>query len=240
MNKFSFYHASTLEEALEKVNTTVSSTIQPDAPDQAAVIKAGGIDFLDLMKEGLSKPEKIVSILDIPDLDKITWDDKDGLKMGANATLAEITTHEKIKSDFYALHQAASKAATPQIRNMTTLGGNLAQRTRCWYFRSKQHECFRKGSGTCFARYGENIYHAIMLNEDCASVHSSSLSTALMAFDAAVEIMGKDNKYKIIPIKDFFVLPSADSTRESVLEADQIITAIIIPVPKNNTKSHQI
>jgi len=240
MNKFSWYDASSIEEALEHVNSTVSDTIQPNALDDTSVLKAGGIDLLDLTKEGLSRPEKLVSIHNIPGLDQITFDDKKGLRMGANVTLAEIAANARIKSDYFALHQATEKAATPQIRNMATLGGNLAQRTRCWYFRSKYHECFRKGSGTCYARFGENQYHAIMQNEDCASVHSSSLSTALMAFDAAVEITGKDGKVKIVSMNDFFVLPTTDSTRESILEANEIITAVIIPVPKKNAKSHYI
>jgi xanthine dehydrogenase YagS FAD-binding subunit len=240
MNKFSFYNATSIEEALEKVNATVSSTIQPGASDQASVLKAGGIDLLDLMKEGLSKPEKVVNIRNIPGMDKIMYDEKKGMTLGANITLTQIATNDRIKSDFYALHLAASKAATPQIRNMATLGGNLAQRTRCWYFRSKFHECYRKGSSACYAQPGENQYHAIMMNEDCASVHSSSLSTALMAFEAAIEITSMNGKVKVVSMNDFFVLPSVDRTRESILEADEIITAVIIPPPKGDTKSHYI
>jgi len=240
MNKFSWYDASSIEEALKETNATVSETIQPGFPENSSVLKAGGIDLLDLMKEGISKPEKLVSINTISGLDQITLEENHGARLGANVTLAEIAANARIKSDYFALHQATEQAATPQIRNMATLGGNLAQRTRCWYFRSKYHECFRKGSGTCYARFGENQYHAIMQNEDCASVHSSSLSTALMAFDAAVEITGKDGKVKIVSMNDFFVLPTADSTRESILEANEIITAVIIPVSKKNSKSHYI
>jgi xanthine dehydrogenase YagS FAD-binding subunit len=192
------------------------------------------------MKEGLSNPEQLISIREIEGLNSITYDTKEGLRIGANVTLSEIAANEEIKSLYLALHLAASKAATPQVRNMATLGGNLAQRTRCWYFRSKEHECFRKGSGTCYARYGENRYHAILDNEECASVHSSSLSTALMAFGAVVEIAGKDGKYSVVPLSKFFVLPSVDSTRESILEAGQIITSVIIPSLKEGTKSHYI
>ncbi len=240
MNKFSYYNATTIQEALEQVNATVSSTLQPNASDEASVLKAGGIDLLDLMKEGLSKPQKLVSIRDIKELSEISFDEKKGIRMGANVTLAEIAANARIKTDYFALHQAVKEAATPQIRNMATLGGNLAQRTRCWYFRSKYHECYRKGFTTCFAQIGENQYHAIMMNEDCASVHSSSLSTALMAFDAAVEITGKDGKVKIVSMKDFFVSPTVDRTRESVLEANEIITSVIIPAAKANMKSHYI
>jgi len=240
MNKFSFFEATSVEEALEQVTSTVSATIQPNTSPGASVLKAGGIDLLDLMKEGLSKPEKLVSINNIPQLKEITFDEKKGLRLGAGITLAEISANARIKADYFALHQAASKAATPQIRNMATLGGNLAQRTRCWYFRSKYHECYRKGSTTCFAQIGENEYHAILGNTDCASVHASSLATAMMAFDAAIEITGKEGKMKIVSMNEFFVSPDVNRKRETILEAGEIITAVILPKVKENMKSHYI
>ena len=240
MNKFSFFEATSVEEALEQVTSTVSATIQPNTSPGASVLKAGGIDLLDLMKEGLSKPEKLVSINNIPQLKEITFDEKKGLRLGAGITLAEISANARIKADYFALHQAASKAATPQIRNMATLGGNLAQRTRCWYFRSKYHECYRKGSSTCFAQIGENEYHAILGNADCASVHASSLATAMMAFDAAIEITGKEGKMKIVSMNEFFVSPDVDRKRETILEAGEIITAVILPKVKDNVKSHYL
>lgn len=240
MNKFSFYDATSIEDALEQVNSTVSATIQPNASANASVLKAGGIDLLDLMKEGLSKPEKLVSIQNIQGLDVIEYNEKKGLRLGSNVTLSEISSNAQIKAYYFALHQSASQAATPQIRNMATLGGNLAQRTRCWYFRSKYHECYRKGSSTCFAQIGENEYHAILGNQDCASVHSSSLATALMAFDAVIEITGKDGKVKLVSINDFFVNPEVDRTKENILEANEIITAVILPKIKENVKSHYL
>ena len=240
MNKFSWYDASSIEEVQNEVNATVSESIQDKPPETFSVIKAGGIDLLDLMKEGVAKPDKLVNISNIPELGHLTFDKENGLRIGANVTLATIAENAQIKSDYYAFHQAVSQAATPQIRNMATIAGNLAQRTRCWYFRSKHHPCFRKGSGTCYAHYGENQYHAIMLNGACVSVHASSPATALMAFDAAVEIMAADGKSKIIPLRDFFVLPSTDSSRESVLKAHEIITAVILPPPGKKTRSHYI
>ena len=162
------------------------------------------------------------------------------MSLGANVTLSDIANNKTVKEKYPALHQAAACAATPQIRNMATLGGNLAQRTRCWYFRSIDHECFRKGSGTCFARYGENEFHAIMENEDCTSVHASSLSTALLAFDAKVEITDADNKTKEVDMKDFFVLPSTDSRRETILEAGELITAVYMPAANDNIRSHYL
>jgi xanthine dehydrogenase YagS FAD-binding subunit len=240
MNKFSYFEASSIQEALEQTNSTVSSTIQPNALPDASVLKSGGIDLLDLMKEGLSQPKKLVSIRNIEGLNELSFDEKKGMRIGANVTLAKIVADAQIKENYFALHQAASSAATPQIRNMATLGGNLAQRTRCWYFRSKYHVCYRKGSSTCFAQIGENEYHAILGNQDCASVHASSLATALVAFDAAVEITAKDGKVKIVKIDDFFVSPDVDPSRENILEANEIITAVILPKANENIKSYYI
>ena len=165
MNKFSWYEAKTVEDAVDKVNATASDILGKAYNDSSVIFKAGGIDLLDLMKEGLVNPSTIVSIRKIPGLDKIEYDEKEGLKIGANVTLAELENNAIVKEKFVALHQAIAHAGTPQLRNSATLGGNLAQRTRCWYFRSIDHQCYRKGSGTCYAQEGENEFHAIMNNQ---------------------------------------------------------------------------
>jgi xanthine dehydrogenase YagS FAD-binding subunit len=192
------------------------------------------------MKEGLVKPHKIINISQIEGLDQITFDKKDGLRMGANVTLAQIEAHPQIKEMYLALHQAVAHAGTPQLRTMASLGGNLAQRTRCWYFRSIHHECLRKGSGTCFAREGENEFHAIMRNGACASVHASSVATALLAFDARVEIQNSKGDSKKVDLADFFVAPGDDSSRENILEADELITAVTVPPISSKVRSYYI
>ncbi|MCF6341625.1 MAG: FAD binding domain-containing protein, partial [Bacteroidales bacterium] len=171
MNKFSWYDAASLDAAQKEVNATVSETLQPGAADDAVVYKAAGIDLLDLMKEGLSRPSKLVGIKNLPGLDKLAFDSEAGMMLGANLTLARMAENSAIKENYTALHQAASQTATPHVRNMATLGGNLAQRTRCWYFRAIEHHCFRKGSTTCFAHTGENENHAILGYGYCVSVH---------------------------------------------------------------------
>ncbi len=238
MNKFSWYNAKSVEEALKEVNATVSQALSPKSVEAPAVFKSGGVDLLDLMKEGLVKPHKIINISQIEGLDKITYDKKDGLRMGANATLAQIEAHPQIKEMYLALNQAVAHAGTPQLRTMASLGGNLAQRTRCWYFRSIHHECLRKGSGTCFARDGENEFHAIMKNGACASVHASSVATALMAFDARVEIQNSKGDKKEVNMVDFFVAPGDDSSRENILEANELITAVIVPPTSSKIRSY--
>ena len=240
MNKFSWYEAKTVNEALEQVNATVSDVLASKAPRESAVFKSGGVDLLDLMKEGLVEPKKVINIKNIAGLDTISYDQKAGLKLGANVTLAKMEASPEIKEHYLALHQAVAHAGTPQLRNMASLGGNLAQRTRCWYFRSLDHQCLRKGSGTCFARNGENEFHAVMKNGSCSSVHASSVSTALIAFDASVEITGADGKNRTVPMKDFFVAPGDDSSRESVLESNELITAINIPPVSSKVKSYYI
>jgi len=240
MNRFSWYDAKTVEEALAQVSATVSQTLQPEEHLNAAVFKSGGIDLLDLMKEGLAKPQKIINIKNIAGLNQITYDKKKGLRIGANATLAQIVSDDRIKADYLALHLSAVHAGTPQLRNMATLGGNLAQRTRCWYFRSIDHPCLRKGGSTCFARNGENEYHAILENDSCVSVHASSVATALMAFGARVEITGIRDQKKEVPMEKFFVLPEDGVSRETILEPKELITAVIIPPVTADTRSYYI
>ncbi len=240
MNKFSWYEAKLVEDALDIVNATSSDILAKSPKDSTVIFKAGGIDLLDLMKEGLVNPGTIIGIKKIPGLDKIGYDEKLGLKIGANATLSELEGNELIKNKYLALHQAVAHAGTPQLRNTATLGGNLAQRTRCWYFRSIEHQCYRKGSGTCYAQNGENEFHAIMNNQTCASVHSSSVSTALMAFNAKVQIVSSDGKTREVEMEDFFVHPEDNSKNETILMAGELITGVIVPPMKVNTKSYYI
>ena len=239
MNKFSWYEAKSIEDALQHINRTVSEELS-NPTESASIMKSGGVDVLDLIKEGMIEPKRIVNIRNIPGLGDIHYDDNEGLKLGANVTLAEIEESDLIKKNYLALHQSVASAATPQLRNMATLGGNIAQRTRCWYFRSSEHPCFRKGGETCFARNGENENHAILNNGSCVSVHASSISTALMALDASVSIANSEGEEKIIPIEEFFVSPGEDSSRENILKADEIITSIKLPAPEGGSVSYYI
>lgn len=240
MDKFSWYEAKSVEDALDKVNSTASDILGKRPNSSSVIFKAGGIDLIDLMKEGLVQPAMIVGIKNIPGLDAIDYNDKEGLKLGANVTLTEMEENKVIREKYFALHQAVSEAGTAQLRNSATLGGNLAQRTRCWYFRSLDHQCYRKGSGTCFAQEGENEFHSIIRNKPCASVHSSSVSTALLAFGASVEIAGAGGNTRMVPMSEFFVHPEKDSRTENVLSANEIIIAVHLPEVKEGTRSYYI
>ena len=242
MNKFSWYEAKSVEDALQQVNSTVSEELYAPTGD-AAVIKSGGIDVLDWVKEGLLRPQKVINIRNIPGLDRMSFDAKKGMSIGANVTLSEIGSSQEIKEKYFALHQAVNHAATPQLRNMSTLGGNIAQRNRCWYFRSAEHQCFRKSGDRCFARHsetGENENHAIIDNGSCVSVHASSIATALMAFKASVVIVGADGKKKEVSMDDFFVPAGKDLAKETILGPKEIITEVILPSPSKNSRSYYI
>lgn len=239
MNKFSWYEAKSVEDAINQVNSTLSEQLYESTSD-AAVFKSGGIDIFDWVKEGLLKPQKIINIRNIPGLDKVAYDQKEGLHIGCNVTLAEMASNDIIKTQYLALYQALNDAATPQLRNVSTIGGNIAQRNRCWYFRSIDHHCFRKAGDRCFARHsqtGENENHAIIDNGSCVSTHASSISTALMAFNASVVIVDMDGKKKKVAMDDFFVPAAKDIAMENILKPKELITEIILPPTSKKTKS---
>jgi len=195
---------------------------------EATVVKAGGIDLIDLMKEDLLAPRRIVNLRGIAGLDKIAAQDDGRLRLGALATVAQLAADPLVRP-YAALAGAAGNAASPQIRAVATLGGNLLQRPRCWYFRSAQHHCARKGGAACFAFGGENQYHAIFDHRGCAIVHPSTLATALVAFDARIELTDAAGGKRETALEDFFVLPSRDLHRENDLRAGEIVSAVLLP-----------
>ena len=215
--------------------TSVDEAIQLTV--KGSVIKAGGMDVVDLMKEHLVAPTRLVNILRIPGLDQITEDDK-SIKIGPLVTLTQLSENPIVLKHATALAQAAGHAATPQVRNMATLGGNLLQRPRCWYFRNEQFPCRKKGGEICYAQEGENQYHAIFHNSLCAIVHPSAAATPLIALGGKIEITGaKDSKREVL-IEEFITPPSVDLHRENSLKEGEIITQII--VPKSGAKSFYI
>lgn len=189
---------------------------------KGAVLKAGGVDLLDLMKGEIIAPERLVNLSSVkhPGLREIVVKD-DGLHIGALVTLAQLAAAKDVPA---VLAEAAGRAATPQIRNMATVGGNLAQRVRCWWFRSSTFPCARKEGNQCFAQKGENKYHAVFDNSDCAAVAPSSLSSPLVVLDATVVTTKRK-----LPIEQFFVPTATDITKEHVLEPGEIITEVIVP-----------
>ena len=197
-------------------------------------LKAGGVDLLDRMKEGLDSPERVVSIAHVPGLDRIEAGPP--ARIGALATLSKIEANADIRRYYPALADAAGGAATPQIRNMATLGGNIAQRPRCWYFRQAEFDCRKKGGETCYARFGENRFHAIFDTDICCCVHPSAPSVALLAYGAKLETVSTKGK-RTIALDQFFVLPEQDPTRENALAPGEVIESIVIPAPAAGARS---
>ena len=148
--------------------------------------------------------------------------------LGSLVTLAEIAGDSCISERHPALTQAAASVATPQIRNAGTLGGNLCQRPRCWYYRSAAFDCLKKGGDACFAVEGGNKYHAIMGADRCHIVHPSDTAVALMALDAEVEIFGEGGPRRV-PIGELFVGPEVDILSETSLARGDILTRVVIP-----------
>ena len=143
--------------------------------------------------------------------------------------LASLADHPLLQQRYPALAGAMRGFGDPQIRNVATLGGNLLQRPRCWYFRSHAYRCLRKGGGHCFAISGENQYHAIFNNMSCAIVHPSTAATALVALGATVELTNAAGATRQFPLEDFFVPPDRDLQRENDLRPQEILTAIRLP-----------
>ncbi len=227
MNRFEWVNPSSVEQAVAQLGA-------------GAVVKAGGIDLMDLLKEHLVEPTRLVNLKTVRGLDHVT-DGDDGLRVGPLVTLAQLADHDAVRRRYRALAEAAGHAATPQIRNAATLGGNLLQRPRCWYFRSEAFLCKKKGGDSCFAvaPTGENAYHAIFDNRICAAVHPSATATALVALGARLRIHGPAGP-RDAPLEAFFVSPATDVRRENALAEGELITEIIVPAPARGATSAYI
>ena len=243
MKGFAWTSAPDLAAALRAGSATVAAAMAA-APGpvaaNAVILKAGGIDLLDLMKEGLLAPQRIVNLRGIPELGRIAEEPGGALRIGAMVTLARLAGDSLIRARYGALAQAAGGSASPQIRHVATLGGNLLQRPRCWYFRSIHHDCARKGGRQCFAFMGENQYHAIFGQDGCAIVHPSTAATALVAFDASVELVGARGARRTVTLENFLLGPEADLQRENALAPGEILTAVLLPPPKPGVRSFHL
>jgi xanthine dehydrogenase YagS FAD-binding subunit len=190
---------------------------------------AGGTDLLGCLRDEVFDAKTVVSLAGLGELKGISATKDGGLRIGALATLAEIARHDGVSKGWPALAQGAAAAASPQLRNQGTLGGNLCQRPRCWYFRG-DFVCARKGGDTCFAASGENTYHAIFGGSGCFIVHPSDTASPLVALQATVKTAGPKGP-RSIPVEKLFVLPAVDHTRETVLGPGEIVTEVHLPPP---------
>jgi xanthine dehydrogenase YagS FAD-binding subunit len=223
MSSLQWIDAKSLEEAVSLLSADEHGT---------TVAKAGGMDLLDLMKEGIIAPTRIVNLQRIDALRGVQFDDAAGLRLGSLTTLAEIASHASIRQRYPALAAAAAHAATPQVRNAATIGGNLLQRPRCWYFRNELFHVARDQVGR-----EQSQYSAIFDNAKSTMVHASTPATALLAYGAHVHAVGKSGKSRTIALGDFLLPPDFDRNRDTTLGDDEVVTHITVPPVSANTRA---
>ena len=200
------------------------------------VAKAGGIDLIDLMKEGIVRPSRVINLRTIPGLDGISVGPSGEVRLGTLVTLTRISESADVLKHCPALAEAARHAATPQVRNAATIGGNLLQRPRCWYYRSEHfHQDDRSPAAAALA--GEHQYHAIFDNTSSAMVHASTPATALVAYHASVEVSRGAGQTRTVPLESFLLPPDARRDRDAAIEPGEILTAVIVPAIAVGTRS---
>src|SRR6266536_5790441 len=225
MKAFEWANPTTIAEAVQLLKSAPAAT---DVDEGARPI-AGGQDLLTTMKDYTTRPSRVVNLKNIRGLDQIQSNAKTGLTIGALVTLTQLEEHSVVRASFPGLAEAAHSVGTPQIRHLGTVGGNLCQRPRCWYFRLEEAVCLKKGGSECYAAAGENKYHAIIAGGPSFIVHPSDLAPMLVALGARVSVTGSEGK-RVIALEKFFTLPSEGSIRrENVLKNDEIITEIQVP-----------
>ncbi|MDP6071850.1 MAG: xanthine dehydrogenase family protein subunit M [SAR202 cluster bacterium] len=218
---------------------------QPTSPADASQLHAeqfpraryiaGGTDLLAQVKEGTLRAQTLVSLANLPEMSGIESND-DGLDIGALVTLTELAESAAVRQVCDVLAKAALSVASPQIRNVGTIGGNLCQRPRCWYFRSHLYYCRKKGGETCYAFGEQNKYHAILAGGPCHIVHPSDLAVVLISLGAGVVVRNESDSREM-PLEDMFVLPSVDVMAETVLRPGEWVSRIKVPKPAGGAKS---
>jgi xanthine dehydrogenase YagS FAD-binding subunit len=190
---------------------------------------AGGMDLVGLMKNYIAQPERLVNV---KNLDKTITTQGGTTRIGAAVTLVELIEHAALGKAYPALVTAAEEVGTPQIRNAGTVGGNIMQRPRCWYFRNEEFHCLKKGGSRCFAVDGENQYHAIFGGGPCHIVHPSSLAVPLIAYGARFRVVGSSGEREV-DAGEFFQLPADNLMGETVLRSNELLTHVILPAATN-------
>jgi xanthine dehydrogenase YagS FAD-binding subunit len=222
MNAFEYAAPTTKEQAVSLLGNQWGET----------EILAGGTDLLSLMKDGLTQPKRVVNIKDIKELQGIRYNASAGLRIGALVTLEELMENATVKKEYPALAQAADGVRSQQIRNVGTVGGDLCQRPRCWYFRSGLGYFPKSEDGKDLVPNGENEFHAILGNSGPAYfVHPSTLAPALIALDAKIRIFGSSG-WRDVAAEQFFVTPKSEGERETVLKPNELVGEIVVPPAK--------
>ena len=227
MRAFEYASPTSTKQALSLLGTSSGG----------AAVLAGGTDLLSLMKDDVVHPKRLVNIKEIKELYGVSAGSQ-GLRIGALTTLANLADNANVVKDYPALADALNEAASPQIRNLATLGGNLCQRPRCWYFRNGLGLLPKDQSGKELVTSGENRYHAILGNDGPAKfVSPSSIAPALIAYGAKITLVGSAGKREV-PLEKFFVAPKTEDEREHDLKQDEIVTEIVLPPAAGRKSAH--
>jgi xanthine dehydrogenase YagS FAD-binding subunit len=227
LKAFAYVNAANEKEAVAALTGATRGRLLP---------MAGGMDLLGLMKDYIVSPERVVSI---KGLDSNIAAADGGLRIGAALKIADLIDNAQARKLYPALITAAEGVGTPQIRNMGTVGGNIMQRPRCWYFRNEEFHCLKKGGSKCFAVEGENQYHAIFGDGPCHIVHPSSLAVPVIAYGGRLRVVGP-NGAREIDAGQFFQMPNQNLYGETVLQADEIVTHIVLPAPGQRSAAYEV
>ena len=226
MKAFAYVNAANEKEAVAALGTERGRFLP----------MAGGMDLLGLMKDFVVSPDRLVNV---KNLDATIVAAEGGLRIGAAVKLADLVDHAGARKLYPALVTAAEEVGTPQIRNMGTVGGNIMQRPRCWYFRNEEFHCLKKGGSRCYAVDGENQYHAIFGDGPCHIVHPSSLAVPVTAYGGRFRVVGPSGAREV-DAGEFFQLPNVNLYGETVLQPNEIITHVILPPPGQRSASYEV
>ncbi|HEX6737180.1 MAG TPA: FAD binding domain-containing protein, partial [Vicinamibacteria bacterium] len=208
--------------------TSVAQARELAAEKPGSALKAGGVDLIDHLKERLAQPPRVVDLKSVAGLDRISVEPDGSVRLGPLVTLARVAADPGVQKSHAALAQACGEAASPQIRNLATVGGNVLQRPRCWYYRLESYRCLKKGGTICYAIGGENRYHVIFGGGPSYAAHPSNAAVPLLAFGASFVLEGAQGA-RTVPAAEFFVLPGKDPERENQLQPGEVLTEIRVP-----------
>ncbi|HZP48488.1 MAG TPA: FAD binding domain-containing protein [Vicinamibacterales bacterium] len=227
MKAFAYVNATNEKDAVAALNT-----------DGMALPLAGGQDLLARMKDYIDSPDRVVNVKNALDATVTAMPDG-GVKIGAAMRIVDLYEHRQIAALYPAVNAAAIEIGTPQIRHQGTVGGNVNQRPRCWYFRNEEFVCYKKGGSRCFAVNGENQYHAIFGNDGPSHiVHPSSLAVPFVAYGARFRVIGPKGEREI-PASEYFTMPTlANVLKENVLGDEELLTHVILPAPGRVRSGH--
>ncbi len=227
MKSFSNVNPKTLQETVFLLKEALQG-------GESVAVAGGGSDLLGMIKEERVAPDVLVNLKNLESLRGIE-ESTDGVRIGGLVTMDELSRHPLIRSRYTVLAEAAGSVATPQIRNVGTVAGNVCQRPWCWYYR-EGFPCFKNGGDRCFSIVGENQFNAILGGGPSFIVHPSDTAPALMALEARFRIVGPDQE-RWVPALEFFILPEEDVSRENVLGQDEILAEIQLPQVEAGTQS---